>query len=51
MKAAVLFQVTALVAAAYQASNDVHKSVLCEDAAWRERHPFISWLVRRHPLD
>ncbi|MFC5220456.1 hypothetical protein [Streptomyces coerulescens] len=51
MKAAVLFQATALIAAAYQATNDVRKSVLRKDAAWRERHPFISWLVRRHPLD
>jgi hypothetical protein len=51
MEAAMLFQVTALAAAAYQATNDVRKSVLRKDTTWRDRHRFISWLVRRHPLD
>ncbi|MFF9364478.1 hypothetical protein [Streptomyces griseoluteus] len=51
MKAAVLFQATAFVGAAYQATNDVRKSVLRKDSAWRDRHRFISWLARRHPLD
>ncbi|MFI9176162.1 hypothetical protein [Streptomyces lincolnensis] len=49
--AAFLLASTATMTAIYIATNDVRISIVRKDPAWRQRHPIISRIVGRHPLD